>query len=150
MLLTRCSYIRQKNSRTRLQMTKDNFQVLVSECHIFPQFAEYLIDFKWKKKETEIGPPRIRFHPFLDHDGNTCPGFGKFQLSPLGVIELTALQKSPTLCDSWSLRIGATNHHGRFVNLPCTIDPSSELQTGVLRGSLWDPRNGRSHVSMTF
>jgi hypothetical protein len=62
------SYIRQRNSFTRLRITKPVFQDLVEGCAIFPRFNEYVLDYRWKKRESEVGPPPIRFR-LLSDDG---------------------------------------------------------------------------------
>jgi len=69
-VLTVCSYLRQQHSFTRLQITKELFQDLVDECRIFPKFVEFILDFHWKIRQGEIGPPALRFRRDLDH------GFG--------------------------------------------------------------------------
>ncbi|KAF2833642.1 hypothetical protein CC86DRAFT_400258 [Ophiobolus disseminans] len=59
--LTTNSYLLQRNSYSRLKITKPMFQILVEECAIFAKFGEYVIDFRWRIKDYEISPPPIRF-----------------------------------------------------------------------------------------
>ena len=64
LLLNNLSYLRQDDSFSRLNITKETFKTLVYECGIFAEFAEYVVDFRWKMKESEVGPPPIRFRLF--------------------------------------------------------------------------------------
>jgi hypothetical protein len=65
-VLIYASYVRQKNSYSRLQITKNDYQTLASECQAFPQLVSYLLNFEFKTRETEVGPPRINFRPKFD------------------------------------------------------------------------------------
>jgi hypothetical protein len=56
-------YIRQRDSYSRLQISKDVFRVLAQGSGVFPHLLEFLIDFKWKDREIEVDPPRIKFRP---------------------------------------------------------------------------------------
>jgi len=66
--LTEHSYLRQRNSLSRIQVTKSVFQHLVDECNIFPKFVEHVMDIRYKIRETEVGPPPMRLQ-FLPNDG---------------------------------------------------------------------------------
>ncbi|KAH5568152.1 hypothetical protein HBI25_052550 [Parastagonospora nodorum] len=59
----RIFFIRQDDSHSRLQISKEVFAVLAGELQLYPQLREFLVDFKWKLRETEVGPPRINFRP---------------------------------------------------------------------------------------
>jgi hypothetical protein len=116
--------------------------LLASECQVFPQFCEFLIDFRWKFRETEVGPPRIRFHPVLKPMSRekASPGFGTIVLCIylprtesnsntecayiVRFIEFTNRPEKP----SWSLRQFALYH--RFIN-----DGSDWCSTWILAGS---------------
>ncbi|EAT87761.1 hypothetical protein SNOG_05370 [Parastagonospora nodorum SN15] len=118
---------------------EDLIQLLVLGCRVFPQFGEFLIDFKWKLKETKIGPPRIRFRPILKLKCERSPGFGKWSIWILIIgassengletayvvrfMEFTNRDERP----SWSLRQFAVYH--KFRELP------TRYSTWILVGS---------------
>lgn len=56
-----CSYIRQRHSYSRLKITKEVFRTLLTEVEAFPKLTEYLINFRWRMRDAEIGPLPIRF-----------------------------------------------------------------------------------------
>jgi hypothetical protein len=37
------------------------YETLLKECMVFEKLSEYVIDFRWKPRECEIGPPPIKF-----------------------------------------------------------------------------------------
>ena len=80
-----CSFIRQDDSHSRLQISKEVFAVLAGELQLYPQLREFLVDFKWKLRETEVGPPRINFRPLSSSPSqmqDTSAGFGTFDTTP--------------------------------------------------------------------
>jgi len=79
------SFIRQDNSYSRLQISKNVFAVLAGELQVYLQLPEFLVDFKWKLRETEVGPPRINFRPLLSPLSqlqDASAGFGTVQNTP--------------------------------------------------------------------
>ncbi|KAF2848959.1 hypothetical protein T440DRAFT_519540 [Plenodomus tracheiphilus IPT5] len=101
----RVFYIRQAHSYRRLQVTKDVFNVLLHECQVFPQFRDFLPDFKFKTKEKEVAPPRIKFRPGNDPiDRFIGRGFETAYI--LRFMELT--NRTPSR--PWSLRQFAVYH----------------------------------------
>lgn len=72
----RVFYIRQRHSYSRLQITKDIFELLLKACHVFPRFNEYVIGFGRKSHETEVGPPPFRYRTIRTALGNSWRGFG--------------------------------------------------------------------------
>lgn len=73
------SIIRQRNSFSRLNITKHFFDFLTSELHIFPQFREFVLCFGVKRGENEISPPQLRYR--LNDLPSSCGSevrFGKY------------------------------------------------------------------------
>ncbi|KAF1921689.1 hypothetical protein BDU57DRAFT_535317 [Ampelomyces quisqualis] len=68
--LSRVLYVRHYNSHRCLQISKELFSIFVQQCGIFPHLCEFLVDFKSKMRETEVGPPRIKFRSTLPHNGS--------------------------------------------------------------------------------
>ncbi|KAF2441712.1 hypothetical protein P171DRAFT_446551 [Karstenula rhodostoma CBS 690.94] len=101
----RVFYIRQRNSYSRLQITKELFEELLRCCHVFPRFNEYVIGFGTKNSETEVGPPPLTFRPLCEVRSNRYHGFECSYI--LRYIELTNRtgDKFP-----WSLRQFAVYH----------------------------------------
>jgi hypothetical protein len=56
-------------------------QTLIDQCGIFPKLCEYVIDFRWKQRDTEVGPLPIRFRLLPNH------GYGSSSLPSSFVIE---------------------------------------------------------------
>ncbi|KAH8749439.1 hypothetical protein BGZ57DRAFT_861392 [Hyaloscypha finlandica] len=54
-------FIRQKNSNSRLLISRGVFEALASSNQIFERFKEFVMSFGWKKREHDIGPPLCRF-----------------------------------------------------------------------------------------
>jgi hypothetical protein len=77
-LLTDGSYLRQRHSHARIQLTKELFEQLLKACHVFPRFNEYIIGFGSKNSEAEVGPPPLKFRPLCEAQGNKYHGFGAF------------------------------------------------------------------------
>lgn len=61
----RICFISQRHSYSRLNITRELFEALISEFHIFPRFKEFVLLFGAKCREYEIGPPRMRFRPLF-------------------------------------------------------------------------------------
>jgi hypothetical protein len=72
----RVFYLRQRHSHSRLQITKELFEQLLSACHVFPRFNEYLIGFGIKNSDSEVGPPPLKFRPLCESHSNNYHGFG--------------------------------------------------------------------------
>jgi hypothetical protein len=72
----RVFYIRQRNSYSRLQITKELFEELLRYCHVFPRFNEYVIGFGTRNSEVEVGPLPLTFRPLCEVRSNRCHGFG--------------------------------------------------------------------------
>lgn len=57
----------------------------MSELRIFPRFREFVLLFGAKRRENEIGPPRMRFRPLFANTAEPVQrryaGFGKFSSS---------------------------------------------------------------------
>jgi hypothetical protein len=75
----RVFYIRQRNSYSRLQITKELFEELLRYCQVFPRFNEYVIGFGARNSETEVGPLPLTFRPLCEVRSNRCHGFGMCQ-----------------------------------------------------------------------
>ncbi|KAH7084964.1 hypothetical protein BKA63DRAFT_573980 [Paraphoma chrysanthemicola] len=98
--LFRVFYIRQRNSYSRLQITKDDYLTLTRKCKAFPQLTNYLLNFEVKTRETEVGPPRITFRPEFDR-GMSADCFIGFEcVYMMRFIEFTNKPKRAP----WSLR----------------------------------------------
>ena len=73
------SFIRQRNSYSRLSITRGLFEDLLHRFEIFPRFREFVLLFGAKHGENEIGPPHMRFRrlvPFGSSSQGCCSGFG--------------------------------------------------------------------------
>lgn len=73
----RLFYLKQRNSYSRLQVTKADFERLLRACHVFPRFNEYIIGFGSKISESEVCPPPLKFRPLYTSRGQVYRGFGK-------------------------------------------------------------------------
>ncbi|KAH7094612.1 hypothetical protein FB567DRAFT_600226 [Paraphoma chrysanthemicola] len=105
-ILILTSYIRQRNSYSRLQITKDEYLTLTRECNALPQLTNYLVNFEFKTRETEVGPPRITFRPEF-YRGMSADCFIGFEcVYMMRFIEFTNRPKRPP----WSLRQYAVYH----------------------------------------
>ncbi len=71
------SIIRQRNSFSRLNITQQLFEFLLSKCGVFAQFKEFVLCFGTKTGENEIGPPQLRYRiiPKSTSD-KSASGFG--------------------------------------------------------------------------
>ncbi|KAF9738813.1 hypothetical protein PMIN06_004535 [Paraphaeosphaeria minitans] len=101
----RVFYIRQRNSYSRLQITKELFEELLRCCHVFPRFNEYVIGFGARDSETEVGPPPLTFRPLCEIRSNRYHGFECSYI--LRYIECTNRTGSKS---TWSLRQFAVYH----------------------------------------
>lgn len=72
----RVFYIRQRNSYSRLQITKELFEKLLRYCKVFPRFNEYVIGFGARDSEIEVGPPPLTFSPLWGGHSDRRHGFG--------------------------------------------------------------------------
>jgi hypothetical protein len=71
------SVVRQRNSYSRLSITRELFEFLLLKCRILPRFKEFVLCFGIKSGENEVGPPQLRFRPLsLQPDGEGMEGFG--------------------------------------------------------------------------
>lgn len=87
----RVFYIRQANSYSRLQITKELFEELLGGCHVFPRFNEYVIGFGARGSETEVGPPPLTFRPLCEVRSNRYHGFG--MLNAMSAMLLLSLHR---------------------------------------------------------
>ena len=55
------SFIRQRHSYSRLLVTRELFEKMMSTFHVLPRFREFVLLFGAKHGENEIGPPQLRF-----------------------------------------------------------------------------------------
>lgn len=73
------SLVRQRNSYSRLSITRELFDCLMQEFDIFPRFRDFVLLFGAKHGENEIGPPRMQFRRLIAHNSfvqGRCSGFG--------------------------------------------------------------------------
>ena len=66
------SFIQQKHSYSRLLITRELFEALMSEFVIFPRFREFVLLFGAKQSENEVGHPQLRCRRLTE--GNTIAG----------------------------------------------------------------------------
>ncbi|MCJ1263928.1 hypothetical protein MMC22_003798 [Lobaria immixta] len=131
---SKLNFIRQRHSHSRLCITRKLFEVLMSEFHIFPRFREFVLLFGSKRRENEIGPPRMRFRPLLtnrtelvnrQYTGFECAyGLRYVELNYRGVGKL------------WSLRQTAMYHKYKVDKKSSTwviISPSSTAELSLDR-----------------
>lgn len=75
------SFIHQRHSHSRLHLTRELFEELMSAFGIFPRFKEFVLLFGAKRRENEIGPPRMRFRRLLANSAEPVhkryTGFGE-------------------------------------------------------------------------
>lgn len=55
------SFIRQKNSNSRLLINDHLFTALFECNNIFDEFGDFVLSFGWKQREYDVGPPPCRF-----------------------------------------------------------------------------------------
>ncbi len=55
------SFLRQKNSNSRLLISRDLYTTLVETNEIFDGFQDFVLSFGWKELECDTGPPPCRF-----------------------------------------------------------------------------------------
>ena len=77
----RVVYLRQKHSFSRLQITKEAFELLLKTCRVFPRFNEYVIGFGKKSSEVEVGPPPFRYRFIYTTSDRSWRGFGTLNSS---------------------------------------------------------------------
>lgn len=115
---------------------------MVEECGIFPHLREFLVDFKWKMRETEVGPPRIKFRPALPHRsslGATSSSFGKV----VAFLRVCAFADRLSECAYVIRFIEFRNREGKYpwplrqyaVYHKYSADPSAPCSTWILFGS---------------
>lgn len=71
----RVFFLRQRTSYSRIQVTKSLFDTLLTCCHVFPRFKEFMVGFGVRYSEQEIGPPRLQFSPLYSRQDKKCHGF---------------------------------------------------------------------------
>lgn len=76
----RVFYIRQRHSHSRIQITKQLFEELLTSCNAFPRFNEYLVGFGSKQTDNEVGPPPLKFRALAATDTNAYRGFGNHMI----------------------------------------------------------------------
>lgn len=64
--LTKYSFVRQRNSFSRLSISQQFFDHLTSEINMFAQFRQYVLCFGRKNGDNEVGPPQLRFRFLRD------------------------------------------------------------------------------------
>lgn len=73
----RVFYLRQTSSFSRLLVTKTIYEALISCCHVFPRFNEYLIAFCRRNSDPEIGPAPLKYRLLYTGHSKGGPGFGE-------------------------------------------------------------------------
>ena len=113
------SVVRQRNSYSRLNITQELFDSLMREFAIMPRFKEFVLLFGAKQRESEIGPPQMRFKispaktGFADDGAPLAVGFGKC----ISVLDRTSVLTA--LECAYSLRyVERTN---RYPNRPWSV-----------------------------
>ena len=95
-MLIRHSFVHQRHSFSRLNLTEYMFNALMNEFRIFPRFKEFVLLFGSKSGDNEIGVPQLRFRHLLVPAAKPleqdCAGFGN--VSMLAVV--TALRNADT------------------------------------------------------
>ncbi|OCL07709.1 hypothetical protein AOQ84DRAFT_440040 [Glonium stellatum] len=69
------SLLHQRTSYSRLQITQSLFETLLTSCHVFPRFKEFVLGFGIRYNEQENGPPRFKFSPLVSRRNNDFHGF---------------------------------------------------------------------------
>ena len=59
--MTRISFLHQRHSYSRLNLTAAMFNALMTEFRIFPRFKEFILLFGSKRGDHEIAVPQLRF-----------------------------------------------------------------------------------------
>ncbi|KAJ4988217.1 hypothetical protein SVAN01_06313 [Stagonosporopsis vannaccii] len=121
----RVFYIRQRHSHSRLQITKMIFERLLSACHVFPRFTEYVTGLCAKTSDAEVGPPPLKFRPLRSTRDKMYRGFECCYI--LRYVELTKRGRGRK---PWSLRQFAVYHRYK----PARSSPCSTwIMAGVLQ-----------------
>ncbi|MCJ1250174.1 hypothetical protein MMC30_007400 [Trapelia coarctata] len=75
----RICFIRQRNSYSRLQLTRELYDTLINQFRIYPRFVEFILLFGARSTEYEIRPPQLHFRQIEGDCGKlaqeTCAGF---------------------------------------------------------------------------
>ncbi len=73
--------MRQRHSYSRLLITRDLFETLMSTLKVLPRFREFVLLFGAKQDESEMAPPSLRYRTLTLHNTKRrlrChTGFGK-------------------------------------------------------------------------
>jgi hypothetical protein len=77
----RVFYLQQQtHSFSRLRISKSGFETLMQSCHVFPRFNEYVTGFGRKNRESEVGPPPLKFRPLYAANDSGYRAFGKLEV----------------------------------------------------------------------
>lgn len=57
----RICFIRQRHPNSRLLITRELFELLMSTFEVFPRFKDYIVFLGFKQSEHEMGPPQLRW-----------------------------------------------------------------------------------------
>ena len=70
------SFIRQRHSYSRLLVTRELFEKMMSVFHVLPRFREFVLLFGAKHGENETGPPPLRFRRLVAAKDENYLDFG--------------------------------------------------------------------------
>ncbi|CZR64137.1 uncharacterized protein PAC_14034 [Phialocephala subalpina] len=111
------SFIRQKNSNSRLLINDHLFTALIESNNIFDEFEDFVLSFGWKQREYDVGPPPCRFSV-----GSPSGRYRTFGIEP--IIHFFGTFADPIEC-AYGLRYVELNNHGN------QKEPWSVRQTGI-------------------
>lgn len=114
MAKSRHSFIEQRSSRSRLNVSLGCFTTLLDAYQIPKQLFNFMCCFGLASGETELSPPPILFRWHLA-EANRHFGKNRRSAAP----DLT-VQSAPISFDSWSSIIVARRIPGRFGNSSCS------------------------------
>lgn len=104
----RVCFIQQRHSYSRLLVTRELFEELMSQFAIFPRFREFVLLFGAKHGENDVGPPQLRFRRMVAYEEEPgCRLSTGFEIAyGLRYAELNNRSNQ----DPWSIRQTAIYH----------------------------------------
>lgn len=130
----RICFIRQRHPNSRLLMSRELFETLMSTFNVFPRFKEYILFFGFKQMELAMGPPQLRWRTMTtdgpDYEGRLDVGFEC-------AYELRHVEPNPYYVKKpWRLRQTAIYHRYKSDGRSSTwvvVSASSETESSIDR-----------------
>ena len=130
----RVCFIRQRHPNSRLLMSRDLFEILMSAFDVFPRFKYFILFFGFKQVEPGTGPPQLRWRTVT----NDRPGYeGRRDVGFECAYELRYVEPNPYYVKKpWRLRQTAIYHRYNSDNRSSTwvvVSASSNAESSIDR-----------------